>query len=959
MQLIGWTLIHSIWEGGVIALVLALAFSAARSSSASMRYALGMIGLALMVALPIATTARVNTLAQAPVRGVAPSEEAPGATVGPPESSTSTDVSSSLTLVSPETEASAGLVAASPGLSARNVPDDFASRATSMLSGLESSLPWLVAAWLIGLVLLSIRMIGGVARTRRIVRDGTTASDRVLRQVSRLSRALGVRRAVRTLEGMHVTVPVVVGWVRPVIVLPLSLVTALTPSQLEMLLAHELAHIRRYDFLANMLQTVVETLLFFHPAAWWLSDRIREERENCCDDIAVATCGGDRKGYTATLLALEESRDNRFGFAAAATGGGTSGTLLRRAMRLMTGGPAHVDLGARWIAGVITIFAVLLTTGPTIGRAANVPGASRLDVLGFLGQESDSVPARQYGLPDPARSNPDTILRYIGNGSFAERWRWAEQRASSLRSSRYWIGYLVAGDPTGRDMYYMDRETPVRSGSATFMGRMRIGDARDLIFSGAALAPLVGNHASTSTAIFLQFEKAGGADQLRRVHVGSFRFPVYFGGAPAIWLDSATDAESIVRLRTMVENPRSLEVQRDLVSAVGMHRDANAALPPLVEWLGSRDAPEAIRREAAEALGDFPDARAVAALARVARNDRSSAVRKEAIEAFEHMRFGAATDTLMAFATNLESSSLRHVAIEALGARHEPRVIAFLTRIARGNDDMKLRTDAVEALGSMHEEGFAAIADLARHASDADVRRQAVEEIANSQPAGRALDLLREIIQSDRDELVRLEAVETLAEVHDDRAATTLRDLVMRSPDPAVQVKATEALGDAMQSDSNVRELVALARTHPRAEVRKEAIETLGDVHEGSATSALVAIARSDADPELRRAAIEALGNQHSQAALDAVRGIAQAAGPEHVRRQAMETYADNTNPQTAVAFLKSIIAGDPSQRIRLEALEILSELDHDAGIPAVREVAAASADSRVRNRALEILSER
>ena len=76
-----------------------------------------------------------------------------------------------------------------------------------------------------------------------------------------------------------------------------------------MLLAHEIAHIRRYDYLANLLQTVVETLLFFHPAAWWLSDRIREERENCCDDIAVLASGGDRKNYTAALLALEESRN--------------------------------------------------------------------------------------------------------------------------------------------------------------------------------------------------------------------------------------------------------------------------------------------------------------------------------------------------------------------------------------------------------------------------------------------------------------------------------------------------------------------------------------------------------------------------------------------------------------------------------------------------------------------------
>ncbi len=386
--------------------------------------------------------------------------------------------------------------------------------------------------------------------------------------VARISNELGISRLIRALEGTHVTVPVVVGWLRPVIVLPPSLVSGLTASQLEMLLAHEIAHIRRYDFLANMLQTVIETLLFFHPAAWWLSDRIREERENCCDDIAVALCGGDRQAYTAALLALEESRDGQIMFAAAATGGGT---LFRRAMRLLSGGPAHVELGARWIAGVITIFAAFFTTGPAIGKAANLPIVSRLEVMGLLSPGADSVPRYYKGSADLTKSNPDTVLIYSGNGSFSDRWQWAEQRARTLRSSTYWIGYLVAGDPTGVNTYYSDREIPVRSGNSSFSGHMRIGSPGNLIFTGAALAPLVGSHSPSSIAIFLQFDRSN-SDQPLRVHVGSFRFPVYFGGAPAIWLDSATDRESVAKIRALVASTRSLETKRDLVSAA--HRVA-------------------------------------------------------------------------------------------------------------------------------------------------------------------------------------------------------------------------------------------------------------------------------------------------------------------------------------------------------------------------------------------------
>jgi len=801
MQLIGWTLIHSLWEGGAIAALLALAFSATRHRSPSLRYTLGMIGLVLMVALPLLTAMQMQPVTHAPKASLAPeSVQASSAATISPRAPTSTQQ-----FFMDERRPSDRIVSSAP---------------ESIVSNIEPVFPWIVAAWSIGLVLLSLRMIGGVARTRRIARDGTPASDRVLRIVSRISNELGISRAIRALEGTRVTVPVVIGWLRPVIVLPASLVSGLTASQLEMLLAHEIAHISRYDFLANMLQTVIETLLFFHPAAWWLSDRIREERENCCDDIAVALCGGDRQGYTAALLALEESRDEGIMFAAAATGGGT---LFRRAMRLMSGGPAHVELGARWIAGVITIFAAFFTTGPAIGKAANLQIASRLEVMGLLTPADDSVPRNYKRSTDLTKSNPDTMLIYTGSGSFGERWQWAEQRARTLRSNTYWIGYLVAGDPTGRTMYYSDRDVPVRSGNSTFSGNMRIGSPGNLIFTGADLAPLVGSHSPWSIAIFLEFDGSN-SDQPLRVHVGSFKFPVYFRGAPAFWLDSATDRESVAKLRTLVASTRSLETRRDLVSAVGAHQDANATLPPLIGWLESTGEPEGIRREAAEALGEIPDPRAIAALSRVARNDSNYGLRRESVEAFGSMRIAGATDTLMAFATSLQPSDLRRSAIEALSDRHEPRVVTFLKNLALSNTDSRLRRDAIESLGDMHEEGFAAVSDVALRASDVDTRRVAVEALGDTQPASRSLDLLAQIIRSDPDEAVRLKAVETLSDVRDDRASTVMRDLVTRSADPYVQMKATEALGDAAKSDDDVRALVSIAKTHPSFDVRRKAI---------------------------------------------------------------------------------------------------------------------------------------
>ena len=125
--------------------------------------------------------------------------------------------------------------------------------------------------------------------------------------VARLTRRLHIGRAVRLLESTLVDVPTVIGWLKPVVLLPASALAGLSPHQLEAILAHELAHIRRHDYLVNLLQTLVETLLFYHPAVWWLSRRIRAERENCCDDLAVSLCG-DPVAYAAALAELEGLR---------------------------------------------------------------------------------------------------------------------------------------------------------------------------------------------------------------------------------------------------------------------------------------------------------------------------------------------------------------------------------------------------------------------------------------------------------------------------------------------------------------------------------------------------------------------------------------------------------------------------------------------------------------------------
>jgi hypothetical protein len=160
-------------------------------------------------------------------------------------------------------------------------------------------------------------------------RGSTQADEDWTRRVRRLGARLGLARRVRVLTSALVDVPCAIGWLRPVILVPASALAGMSPGQLEAILAHELAHVRRHDYLANLFQTVVETLLFYHPAVWWLSSRVRAERENCCDDCAVAICG-DAVTYARALAALEHLRAAA-GLAVAATGG----SLLARVRRLL------------------------------------------------------------------------------------------------------------------------------------------------------------------------------------------------------------------------------------------------------------------------------------------------------------------------------------------------------------------------------------------------------------------------------------------------------------------------------------------------------------------------------------------------------------------------------------------------------------------------------------------------
>jgi beta-lactamase regulating signal transducer with metallopeptidase domain/protein involved in polysaccharide export with SLBB domain len=182
-----------------------------------------------------------------------------------------------------------------------------------------------VGMWIVGVALLSMWQIAGWAWLHVIRRRGTPVR---MEELERLVRRMNMRQSVRVIEAPGVQSPAVMGVWRPAILVPLGFMSGLAPTQVEAILAHELAHIRRWDYLANLVQLLVETLLFYHPCVWWISSQIRQEREHCCDDIA-ANVLGDRVAYAEMLVMLEGRRTPKLALAA---GGGS---LSRRVRRLI------------------------------------------------------------------------------------------------------------------------------------------------------------------------------------------------------------------------------------------------------------------------------------------------------------------------------------------------------------------------------------------------------------------------------------------------------------------------------------------------------------------------------------------------------------------------------------------------------------------------------------------------
>ena len=650
VESVGWVLVHFVWQGAAVASLLYVGLSMARRSRPEVRYAMASVALVLMLAAPIDTALRlakaedVALLNGAAIVATEPGTDAKRAPRAPVVWREGALTTTARQPAAVEDSIRSGQIY--PWLSIRS------NQIYPWLrSSIEGSLPWLVTVWALGVGLLSVRLVGGWWRTRDLrTRAVSAAPPEWLALVSRLSHRLGVRRAVALAVSRALEVPVVIGHLKPVVLVPTSALSGLSPSQLEAILAHELAHVRRHDYLVNLVQTVIETVLFYHPAVWWVSRQVRLEREHCCDDLAVAACG-DRRTYVEALLGLEQLRQPALLLAP----GATDGPLLARARRLLAVNDCDSS-SPRLAASVIALtIAVVPIAGVSIRSAE--PGLTVIEGAGPLPSTPASVPEQRRIAQTSTEPPAAVVAAPKPDDALAPRWTWAEAEARTRRHQRYWVGYAIPLVPSVKPLVYFDRHAVVVGDSISFTGHY-LGSGDGLSFPGRVLALPEGS--SSGVKLLFAFDASAGKPRLTRVHGSTLALPVDLEGLPVFWLGSGATAQSLERINTIYSGAAGDQLKKELVAAVAVHDDSPAVVAWLERRAGGSDSEE-IRAEAAEWLAWHPIPASLTALERIARNDRASRVRQEAAEALGNLAMPRAADVLI--------ESRRH----AHGPRRAPR----------------------------------------------------------------------------------------------------------------------------------------------------------------------------------------------------------------------------------------------------------------------------------------------
>lgn len=261
---LAWTLIHSLWQFTLVALLLTVVLGAMRKAKSATRYLVSLSGLGVMMVMVLVTF----------VIYYYNKGDETAVTIAP------------------------------LALELHQLRMEPSSILTLMLLA-EKYQQLIVNVWLVGTALLFLRFTGAYVYLRSVIKSATIEELQFSKRFKKLKKSFNIQREVLIKSSAKVMSPMVVGFVRPVILFPVGMINFLSTDEVAAILSHELAHIKRHDYLINIFQSLVEVIFYYHPGTWYIMKMINNERENCCDDLAIAHTSG-ALDYAKTLVKLQE-----------------------------------------------------------------------------------------------------------------------------------------------------------------------------------------------------------------------------------------------------------------------------------------------------------------------------------------------------------------------------------------------------------------------------------------------------------------------------------------------------------------------------------------------------------------------------------------------------------------------------------------------------------------------------
>jgi HEAT repeat protein/beta-lactamase regulating signal transducer with metallopeptidase domain len=821
----------------------------------------------------------------------------------------------------------------------------------------------ILLVWMIGALAVLSTFIAGhlvlrlILQGARPVRDGEwhalalEAADR-----------LGLTLPFSLLRTDGIVVPVASGLLRPRVLLPQGADD--WPLDLRRaVLLHELAHVQRHDCLTQAIAQVACALFWFHPGVWWAVSRLQIERERACDDrvLAARTRASDYADHLLDMVrSLRARRLSALGAVAFARPSSLEGRLL-----------AVLDpvRDRRAVGRRVAVAAAFLAALLVLPFAALEPVAAGT-VKGGMKDKAYSEPS------DPNLLKPSRVVAVPGPSQpLDERLAWAANDAGRTGARVWWVGWSFQTSSSIEggllcDSHGISLSLLGRSGAFT-MEDVLVGRAQGTSDPKRTTSKDDREH---GPALMMIRMDAGTPDRIR---IQTAELPADFRSEPLYWVEPVPDDQAFRWLVATVEKIEDPLLRARLVESIGFMGNSELVVPYLTRMFQTSTS-EKIRRGAVEGLAMHPSSEGVRMLSQAAYTDPSPSVRRASVESLGRFQTQEALEALIAIAGQAEANDgTRRAAFDALGekvseqapqptppagaadAKPTPSKPPTTTTKAESKKfetpEMKAKAQKSSSSGPkpLEQEPQDERAQPMDR-GDLEVQQQAIESLGRY-PEAQSLPRLKKIAETSPNEELRVQAVESIGRLGTPTALSLLEEIAWKNTQDRARDMAVESMGRRFPEDQALDKLTRIAGTHPSADTRRTAVESIGRVDSPRAHELLTKFVMEGSDVEMRRQAVESLGRRDEPGVNAELQNIVRSQAPDEVRRQAVESLGRRDGAEISNQLME-IARTNTSTEVRREAVESLGRRDDPATPDLLMKLARENGPEEVQRQAVESL---